>query len=614
VTTYSYDAIDRPTGQSTAATINGINASRAAYTYAYNAAGLITTATASLADSSANGTTAYTYDPMGRIASFTPPASLTGQSYSWNASPDRASITTGASTVSTSFDLAHRPTSDSGGTTYTSDGEGRITALAGETLVYDALGRLASVSAAGSTIASYTYDPLDRLASATEGGVTTYFLYVGLTDTVARVVEGSAVTDHVSDLAGSELYQYDSSTDVPLFIGTDLHGDVTWTAGLDGSLMISATYDPFGNLVAASGSLPAWRWQGSWQDSTTGLYYVIARWYSPIIGSFTSDDPAVGDTDSPQARDPYAFGMGDPVDQADPSGECSYSDPSIYDPSCAAAFFGHSVAAYQRALASYQAQLEALAASIPVYQTPAAPAITCSQVNYFQNGSGGCSSQIQNGPMMLPLSPKVPWYNASDKRWNSQKMGTCGATVGYVSKEKLAEGCLVTSSAMVVGRWKGWTPLNMIQYLNAHNKIVTSKDPNKNCDMSYNWTVDGVHLSKHSLSKKITSGSDSYFLKTALPTMIVPQLLSNHPVIAEVTASGIPEHFVVVIGWQVKTTGAELVINDPRAKGGGTTLFGSGYYMCRSRPSRPDARRANLGMDGPVWYPILTIARAQEWP
>ena len=213
VTSYSYDALDRLAAETTAAKVSGTNTIRTAYTYAYNAASYITSETASLAGSAANGTTSYTYDALGRIASFTPPAALSGQSYTWNAMPDRASITTGSSSTTVAYDNADRPISDSSGDSYTTDGEGRITALPGQTLVYDAAGRLSSVktSSDGSTIAAYTYDPLDRLESVTEVGVTTNFLYVGLTNVVASQssTAGSVttVTNHVTDHTGSELYE-----------------------------------------------------------------------------------------------------------------------------------------------------------------------------------------------------------------------------------------------------------------------------------------------------------------------------------------------------------------------------------------------------------------------
>jgi len=55
------------------------------------------------------------------------------------------------------------------------------------------------------------------------------------------------------------------------------------------------------------------RWQGSYFDGACGLYYVNARWYSPSIGTFLSDDPHIADTSDPQERDPDTYTSGDPV-------------------------------------------------------------------------------------------------------------------------------------------------------------------------------------------------------------------------------------------------------------------------------------------------------------
>jgi hypothetical protein len=59
---------------------------------------------------------------------------------------------------------------------------------------------------------------------------------------------------------------------------------VTWTADSTGSVVATARYDPFGALVASSGTVPDSRWQGSWLDTSVGLYYVGARWYAPDLG------------------------------------------------------------------------------------------------------------------------------------------------------------------------------------------------------------------------------------------------------------------------------------------------------------------------------------------
>ena len=153
--------------------------------------------------------------------------------------------------------------------------------------------------------------------------MTTCFAYVGLANAVAQVTVGSALTKHVPALDGTELYDFDSTTLAPVYLGRDAHDDVTWTAGSTGAVASTAAYDPFGNLVSSTGSVPPTRWQSSYQDTATSLYYVVARWYSPVSGRFLSSDSITQDQTDPQSRDPYAYGAGDPVDGVDPDGRCT---------------------------------------------------------------------------------------------------------------------------------------------------------------------------------------------------------------------------------------------------------------------------------------------------
>jgi RHS repeat-associated protein len=120
------------------------------------------------------------------------------------------------------------------------------------------------------------------------------YAYVGLTDTIARIVDGSSSTYHATDVGGTELYEWTDNGPIT-YVGTNGHGDLTWSATpaaiTAGTTSAHADYDPFGNLVEGAGSLPAARWQGSLYDAASGLYYVVARWYSPSLGRFVSTDP-----------------------------------------------------------------------------------------------------------------------------------------------------------------------------------------------------------------------------------------------------------------------------------------------------------------------------------
>jgi RHS repeat-associated protein len=80
--------------------------------------------------------------------------------------------------------------------------------------------------------------------------------------------------------------------------------------------------------LASAGSISTTQaWQSSILDSVTGLYYVIARWYSPALGRFLSVDPVAGNGSSPQTLDRYAYGAGDSINRVDPDGRvavCRY--------------------------------------------------------------------------------------------------------------------------------------------------------------------------------------------------------------------------------------------------------------------------------------------------
>jgi RHS repeat-associated protein len=56
-------------------------------------------------------------------------------------------------------------------------------------------------------------------------------------------------------------------------------------------------------------------YDGQYLDTTSGLYYLRARWYDPTTASFTSVDPLVAIT-----GEPYSYAGNDPVNGSDPLG------------------------------------------------------------------------------------------------------------------------------------------------------------------------------------------------------------------------------------------------------------------------------------------------------
>ncbi|HET9346554.1 MAG TPA: RHS repeat-associated core domain-containing protein, partial [Candidatus Limnocylindrales bacterium] len=332
-TTYAYDGLGRETGRDTNGT-GGID--RADYQLAYNRAGQVLSEASTISGDPSNGSTAYAYDPQGRLASYDPP-SATATTYGWDEVPNRTSVTPpGGGPVTTSFDAANRPTSDSAGGSYTSDPDGRLTARPGQRLEWDALSRLTKVKppTGGSTIATYSYDPLDRLRLVDYGGSNRIrFRYVGLTTSVAQVIDdqsGAVIRNVGTGWGGERLLDWTGTNSNLRYYGTNAHHDTTWTGSSTGAVSATLRYDPWGTVSSSTGSsLPDFRFQGSWYDTQTDLSWVVTRWYAPALGRFVSEDSLLGTPADPPSRHLYAYAEGEPVASWDPDGRTAFKSWSI---------------------------------------------------------------------------------------------------------------------------------------------------------------------------------------------------------------------------------------------------------------------------------------------
>lgn len=326
-TNFAYDTLGRETGRSTAA-VGPVN--RAVYALAYNRAGQVLSETSTITGDPTNGLTTYIYDPLERLTSFTRAAS--SNSYAWQAFPNRASVQVGAGTpVTTTYDAANRPTSDSVGGTYASDADGRLRTRPGQRLGWDNLGTLVTVrpGTGVATAATYTYDPLDRLRTVDHGASgRTRFRYVGLTTSVAQTIDdltSSVIRGVGTDWTGEALVDWTGAGANVRFYGTNAHHDLSWTGSSSGTVSATLRYDPWGSVTASTGSsLPDVRFQGSWFDTTTDLAWVISRWYAPSLGRFISEDSLLGEPSDPPSRHLYSYTQGEPIGRWDADGRFWY--------------------------------------------------------------------------------------------------------------------------------------------------------------------------------------------------------------------------------------------------------------------------------------------------
>jgi RHS repeat-associated protein len=327
--TYGYDA----GSQRTRLSIPG----QADVTYTYDDAGRLTAITQGTAQ------VGFVYDAGGRRTALTLPGGiaatytyddagqLTGLVYS------RAGVTLGD--LAYQYDAGGRRIRESGSlvrrnmptavASATYNAANRLTAWGGVALAYDTNGNLTSDGSrtytwdsrnrlktiAGGATASFLYDAFGRRGSLTVSGASTSFLYDG--DNVTQELTGATVkASLLGGLGLDELYRRTDATGARNLL-TDGLGSTMALADDTGALRTQYRYDAYGATIASGDvSTNPFQFTGRENDGT-GLYYYRARYYSPSLNRFISEDP-IGLQGGPN---PYAYVGGDPISRIDPNGE-----------------------------------------------------------------------------------------------------------------------------------------------------------------------------------------------------------------------------------------------------------------------------------------------------
>jgi RHS repeat-associated protein len=256
----------------------------------------------------------YVYDELNRLketrnntsnaliesANFDPLHNRTTRSdgvTTWYAITDSANQLTELHSGSSSGPLTHAFIYDNNGNlTKKCEGTG-VTKTASDcggsvvtTLTYDALDQLTQVTKTGLPSESYKYDDQGRRIQKTVGSSTTNYLYNGpdvyaeygssWTSASAYYVHGPNMDDPIARTAGTTTQYYHQ----------DGLGSVVALSGSTGATDATRRYDAWGNILASTGTIPAFGYTGREPDAS-GLVYYRARYYDPSIGRFTQRDP-----------------------------------------------------------------------------------------------------------------------------------------------------------------------------------------------------------------------------------------------------------------------------------------------------------------------------------
>jgi RHS repeat-associated protein len=229
---------------------------------------------------------------------------------------------------------------------YTYDNNGNLIEQvgAGVTINYtwddhNRLTEMTDQSSAGTTTAIYTYDAQNNRIGEVDinsGTATTYdYVYDG-SDLVAMLNvtsgAGSATgTQYLTDPNSQTPLAQENSSGTVSWLLPDQNGSVQDVVNDSAGNVDHVVFDPYGNKIVQDTTLSmasVFGFQGMIQSLTTATFingsspvlYDNARYYSPIIGEFLSQDPAR------QGTNYYEADGDDPITNEDPTGLMSGTD------------------------------------------------------------------------------------------------------------------------------------------------------------------------------------------------------------------------------------------------------------------------------------------------
>jgi RHS repeat-associated protein len=342
------------------------------------------------AETSPLGSISYGYDAAGRRTTMT----VAGQpqvSYAYDNADRLRQINQGVSAAQFEYDDANRRStvtlSNGVNVSYTHDNNSRVTTITykfnGNTLgdltyVYDSLGHRTQVGGSfaqtglSAPIASATYDAANELTTwnglnisydlngnmlsdgansftwnarnqlATVNAVSVQYDALGrrtknpqgksfLFDAVNTVQElsGVSATANLVEAGVDEIFTRSDSSGLTYL--PDALGSTIGLVNTSGNIVTSYTYDPFGGTTSAgASSVNIFQYTGRENDGN-GLYYYRARYYSPLLQRFISQDPITFNG----GVNLYAYTGNAPTDFIDAAGT-NKADPRPY---CITYFF-----------------------------------------------------------------------------------------------------------------------------------------------------------------------------------------------------------------------------------------------------------------------------------
>ncbi len=200
----------------------------------------------------------------------------------------------------------------------------------------------------GDTSISYGYDSDSVRTTKTVNGIK--YTYAYLNGQLLYETRGDAKFYYSYDTNGI-LYNVrytltDGGTEYSYYYTHNSRGDIVGIYNGAGELKAHYEYDAWGNVISITdnngnaitnpdhiGNLNPFRYRGYYQDTETGLYYLMSRYYDPITHRFINADGYFQSGTSILDANTFAYCGNNPVLNVDPLGACkvpNYTSAGTY--------------------------------------------------------------------------------------------------------------------------------------------------------------------------------------------------------------------------------------------------------------------------------------------
>jgi len=176
----------------------------------------------------------------------------------------------------------------------------------------------------GGTNVTYAYNEDGLRTQKTHNGTTTNYYYNG--SVLIGMQSGNAVQRFSYDAQGKVVSVNYNGTEY--YYLRNAQGDIVKLIDGNRNTVVEYTYDSWGKLLAATGSLATslganqpFRYRGYVYDGETGWYYLQTRYYDPNTCRFISSDVYLSTGQGVIGHNSYAYCLNNPVNMFDANGE-----------------------------------------------------------------------------------------------------------------------------------------------------------------------------------------------------------------------------------------------------------------------------------------------------